>query len=235
MFVSVATAVFELPTAVAGNEGVDKLALCAWPVPVKAMDVEPVPLWARVTVPLRAPVVDGVNVTLMAQVAFTAKEVQPGLVCVKSAAPEVTLTLVKVSVLVPVFVTTTLPAVTLSPTCFGENAMLPWDKLAMPCTPVEASEAVCVPAPVTTDTEPVRGVVAVGLNLTVVMQVPAGASVAGQFVATNEKSVPVTAEAVGTVTLRLPIPVLVSVAAAVLVPPTIVEGNAGADSVAEAA
>ena len=76
VLVSVAVAVLDDPTGVAGNVGVDSVAAWAWPVPVRFSVAGPVPLCAIVTVPGREPVLDGLNVTSILQVPFTATEVQ---------------------------------------------------------------------------------------------------------------------------------------------------------------
>ncbi len=98
--------------------------------------------------------------------------------------------------------------------------------------PVEPSDAVCVPAFVTTARVPESVDVEVGLNCTVTAQVALTASVVAQVVATKLKPVPVTDEAVGTVTVKGPAPVLVNVAVAVLDEPTGVAAKLGVDSVA---
>ena len=77
-----------------------------------------------------------------------------------------------------------------------------------------------------------RAVVAVGEKRTVVVQAPEAASVVPQVVETKLKSVPVTEPATGVVMLRAPIPVLVSVATAVLFEPTVVVPKEGVVRVA---
>ncbi len=74
--------------------------------------------------------------------------------------------------------------------------------------------------------------VEVGANCTVTVQVPETARDAVQVVDTKLKPEPVTDEAVGTVTAKAPMPVLLSVAVAVLVEFTGVAGKLGVDNVA---
>ncbi len=89
-----------------------------------------------------------------------------------------------------------------------------------------------MPALVPIDKVPVLADVELGLNCTVTVQVPLTAIDAVQVVDTKLKPVPVTDEAVGTVTVRGPTPVLLSVAVAVLDEPTGVDAKLGAASAA---
>ncbi len=96
--------------------------------------------------------------------------------------------------------------------------------------PVEPSEAVSVPALVTTDSVPVLAEVELGLNWTVTVQLVLTAKEVAHVVDTKVKPVPETDEAAGTVSVSGPTPVLVRVAAAVLDEPTGVAPKLGADS-----
>ena len=104
--------------------------------------------------------------------------------------------------------------------------------VAAPCTPVALSGADSVPAPVPIDTVPLRAVVLVGENRTVIVHDELVARDVPQVVLAKAKSVP---ETVGAASDNVPIPVLVTVAVAVLDAPTPVVGNEGVDSVPEGA
>ena len=127
------------------------------------MLVAPPPLSTNVMVPARAPVVDGVKLTVMTQVAFTATEAQV-LDWPKSAEPVVTLRPENTRALVPVLVTVTDCVVAVDATCCAANVRLDVDSDAEPWTPVAAKAAVTVPAPVTNDKVPLRAVVVEGVN-----------------------------------------------------------------------
>lgn len=219
VLVSVAVAVLDEPTGVAAKLGVDSVADCAWPVPVKEIDVAPPPLWLKVMVPGREPAADGVKVTAIVQVPFTARVVHAGLDWAYSVPPAVTDTLEKTRGAVPLLVTVTFCAALGEFTCWAANVKLAALKLALPCVPVADRLALTVPAPLVNESVPVRAVGNVGLNRTVTEQVPEAAKLVPQVVETNEKSVPVTEAAVGVVTLMAAMPVLVNVATAVLFEP----------------
>lgn len=234
LLLSVAVAVLLEPTGVAGNVGPDNAAACACPVPDRLMEVTPVPLCVRLSVPERLPVWAGVKLTLMVQVLPTATLVQL-LVCANSVAPALMLTALTVSVCVPLLVTVTALVPDVLPTWVAANDRLAGEATALPWMPLAARDAFWVPAPVATDSCPLRAVVDVGLKRTVTTQASPTATEVPHVVDTKLKSVPVTEPAVGAVTDSGPTPVLLRVATAVLEEPTAVAANVGMLSDAEAA
>ena len=225
VFVKVAVAVLFAPTWVAAKVGAERAAVWAWPVPDRLTEVAPPPLATIVIVAVRAPVVDGVKLPVMVQVALTATVVHV-LDCAKSVAPALMLMFENTRVLVPVLVTVTVWVAEVEDTCWAAKVRLVADRDAEPWTPVATKLVVTEPAPVAKDSEPVRAVVDVGKNCTVTVQLPDKTTLAAHVVDTRLKSVPVTDAAVGAVTLSAPMPVLRRVATAVVVEPTCVVAKA---------
>jgi hypothetical protein len=96
----------------------------------------------KLTVPVREPVVDGVNDTLMEQVPFTARAVPQLFDCPKSVAPAVTDTPLMVSDEEPVLVMVTAWAPLVEDTCCAAKVKAAGDRVAKPWMPVPDSEAV---------------------------------------------------------------------------------------------
>lgn len=92
--------------------------------------------------------------------------------------------------------------------------------------PVPLIADATLPTPVVTISEPLRETAAVGVNLTLTVQLAPAASEDGQVVETKLKSVPLTDAAVGTVMLRAAAPVLLRVAASVELAPMATVPNA---------
>ena len=89
-------------------------------MPLTLTSVTPEPLWLSAMVPVRVPAADGVKLTLMTQVLLPARllsVVAQVLDCAKSVAPEVTAMLDNVTGAVPEFVTVTVFAAAVTPTC----------------------------------------------------------------------------------------------------------------------
>ena len=139
---------------------------------------------------------------------------------------------VNVSTLVPVLVTVTTCEADVVEICWATKVRLAGETLAKPWMPVEPSVTDCEPAPVAMTKEPVLPAVLDDANCTVTAQEAPTAMLVPQLVETKLKSLPMTEEAVGTVTLSAPMPVLLSVATAVVVEPTWVAAKVGVDRAA---
>jgi hypothetical protein len=120
VFCSVAVWVELEPTPMLPKEMPDRVALGAWPVPLRLTLATPPPLWVKLRVPVRLPAAAGVKLTLTVQVPLTATEPQL-LDCAKSLEPVEIPTPVKVSVFVPVFVTVTVCVPLVVLVCWAEK------------------------------------------------------------------------------------------------------------------
>ncbi len=116
----------ELPTTTLPKATAASVALGAWPVPVRLTLAIPPPLCVKLSVPVRAPEVDGVKVTLTVHVPLTATEPQL-FDCAKSVEPVEMPTPVKVSVFVPEFVTVMVCTADVVAVCCAENVREPGD------------------------------------------------------------------------------------------------------------
>ena len=138
--------------------------------------------------------------------------------------------IVSVADSVPLLVKVTVP-LALTPPLIADSAEALFAVIVTIEPPPEPLRlAVSVPAPVTMLKVPVRAATAVGWNLTETVQLAPTASVAAQVVDTKLKSVPVTDDAVGIVTLKDAIPLLASVEVSVVEAPTLTMPKAIADS-----
>ena len=168
------------------------------------------------SVPVRAAPAVGANLTLTVHVPLTANEAAQVVLTKLKSVPltDAAVGTVRVNAPPPVLVSVAVsddddPLMTLP------KAIEALSVAVCSHTPVPVKLAVLVPAPVTMLSAPVRAAPAVGVNLTLTVHVPLTANDAVQVVLAKLKSVPVTDAAVGTVTVRGPAPVLVSVAVSV--------------------
>ncbi|HVO88269.1 MAG TPA: hypothetical protein VMV45_06985, partial [Casimicrobiaceae bacterium] len=219
-------AALEVPTfwvpkvAVCGNESWPGVAL-GEPVPDTAIVCGlPAPLLVMVMVPLRAPVAAGVNVIEIVHVALALSVVQPELDTPNSegallAMPEMA------TALPPVLVTVTLCAALVVPTVCVPKLTLAWNDNCpggAPGVPVPLTLIVCgLPAPLLAMVMvAVRGPVAAGLNVTLTVQLAAGLSDEQFDVSGN--SVVLSLATLLTVTVPLPLLVMVTTDGALVVP-----------------
>lgn len=152
-----------------------------FPVPLRLTVCRPpAELSLTLKVPVRVPVVVGVNVTLMEQLEFAARLVPQVLVCEKSPVTEIPLI---ESAAVPVLLSVTVCGVLLLPTTTPLNVRLEGDRLAMGAVPVPERLAVCgLPTALSvTVIVPVREPVAVGLKVTWMEQFSPGAKAVPQL------------------------------------------------------
>lgn len=154
----------------------DKAANGATPVPANEIgETAALLLLFNDSDPLRLPVAEGVNVTLMVQLAPAAKVLPQALVCVKS--PLAVMADI-VSGPSPLFVRVTIWALLLEPTSWLENVRLAGDQDAVGVVPFPesvAEGAALVKSPDTVRT-PLRVPCAVGAKVTVMMQFDPGAT-----------------------------------------------------------
>jgi hypothetical protein len=177
----------------------ESVAVGLTPVPVRGTVCGlPTALSARERLALRAPAADGVNITLMAQLAPALRLEPQVLVSAKSAAfAPVTVTLVSDIVELPVFVSVTDWDALGEPTALFPKERLVGANVAMASTPVPERATLCVPPKALSvrvmlaEAAPV----AAGVNVTLMAQVaPAFRFDPHVLVCANQvKLVPVTA------------------------------------------
>lgn len=159
----------------------ERLTNDATPVPCKAIDCGlPEALSVIATEPRRRPSASGANVIAMAQFAPAATEVPQLLVCPKSPAATIEMT---VRVAVPVLVSVTLCAELDVPTCWPLNVKLVAERLTAGARPVPVRPTVCglLEALSIIVTVPLRVPVVVGVKVAEMVQLALAASEAGQL------------------------------------------------------
>lgn len=201
-------------------------AVALVPVPVNATVCGlPLALSVMVSVPMRVPVAVGVNVTLITQVfdpAVAGKVAglighAPAPVLVSAKSPEAAIELI-VRAAVPVFVSVTVIAALVVPCTWLPNVKLVGASPTPGAVPVPVNGAVCVPEPAlsVTVSVPARAPKAVGVNVTLMVQVfdPAVAGKVAGLIGQAVAPVLVAAkspEAAIELIVRAPVPLFVSV------------------------